>query len=69
MAHESANVLGRGLSRTSVVKRVYLVGQKANVNACQYFEIIEKNVDPVLHARVVVKSIAVKVVELRGVSL
>lgn len=67
--HDSANVLGEGSLRTSIIKRVCLVGQKVKGNARWYFEAMEEGVDPAFHARVVVESIAVKIAKLRGIPL
>ncbi len=69
MSHDSANVLGRGSSSTNVVERVCLIGQEAKSDACRQFEAMEKGIDLVFHARVVIKGIAVEVAELRGIPL
>lgn len=69
MPHDSASVLGRRLSRTSVVERLRLVAQEAKGNARRYFEVMEEGVDPAFHARVVVEGIAIEVAELRGLPL
>lgn len=66
--HNSANILGRRLSNTSVVKRVCFVSQEAKDNAYQYFQMMEESVDSAIHTQVIVEGIAVKVTELRGVS-
>lgn len=67
MPHNSANVLGGGLSSTSFVEEIHLVDQEAKANACWYLEAMRKSVDLAFHARVVVKGIAIKIVELRGI--
>lgn len=67
--HDSSNVLGKGLSSMSVLKKICFIGQKAKGNACQYFEAVTEGVDLALYAQVVVEGIAVKIAELRGISL
>ena len=69
MPHDSANVLGGGSSSTNVVEGVRLVGQEVKDNTRRYFEVMGEGVDLVLHARVVVEDITVKVTELRDVPL
>lgn len=69
VVHDSANILGRGSSSTSIVERVYFVGNEAKGNACWYFKTIKEGSDLAFNARVVVWGIAVEVVELRDVPL
>lgn len=67
MLYDSANVLGGGLSSTSVVKKLYLIGQETKYNAHRYFEVMREGINPAFHAWVVVKGIAVEIAELRDV--
>lgn len=67
MPHDSANVLGGRLLSINVIEGICLIGQKAKGNACWYFKVMGENVDPA--ARVVIEGIAVKVAELKGISL
>lgn len=69
MPHDSANVLGEGSSKMSVVERVRLIGQEIKGNARWYFKVMEKGVDPAFHTWVVVEGITVKFAKLRGVPL
>lgn len=69
MPHDSTNVLGRRLSSISVVKRVYLVGQKAKNNARRHLEAMGEDVDLVFHAWVIVEGIVVEIAEFRGLPL
>lgn len=69
MPYDSANVLGKGSSSTIIVKRIYLIGQEVKGNTCRHFEVMGEDIDLTFHTQVVVKGIAVKVAELRGILL
>lgn len=69
MLHNSTNVLDKGLSNTSVIKRVCFVGQEAKGNTRRHFEAMEEGVNLAFYTRIIIKGIAVKVVKLRGVPL
>lgn len=49
---------------TSVVEGVRLVGQETKGNVRWHFKAMGEGVDPVLHARVVIKRVAVEVAQL-----
>lgn len=63
MLHDSANVLHRRSSGSSVIEKVCLIREKAKDNACRYLKTIEEGINPSLHTRVVIKGVAVKVAE------
>lgn len=67
--HDSANVLGEGLSSTSIVEKVGLVGWEAKNNACRYFKAMGQGVNLVFYTSVIVEGIAVEVAELIAVPL
>lgn len=69
MPHNSANVLRRGSSGSSVVKKVRLISEKTKSHACRYFKSMGDSINPAFHARVIVEGITVKVAELKGVPL
>lgn len=69
MLHDSANVLRKGSSGSSVIEKVYLIHKKAKGIACRYLKTMEKGINLALHAWIVIERVAVKVTELRDVPL
>lgn len=58
------NVLRRGSSGLSVVKRVCLIGEQAKGHACRDFKTMGEGIYPAFYAWVVIERIAVKGTEL-----
>lgn len=53
----------------SIIKRICLVSQEAKGNTCWYFKMVGKGIDLALYTWVVVKGIAVDIIEFRGIPL
>lgn len=69
VSHDCPYVLGLRTTSPSVLERVSLICQKAKSHARRHLETMRECVDPALHSRVIVESVAVKVAEFKGISL
>ena len=62
--HDSANVLRRRSSGSSIIERARLICEKGKGHACRYLKTMGEDINPAFHARVVIERVAVKVAEL-----
>lgn len=69
VSHNSTNVPRRGSSGSSVVEKVCLIGEQAKSHARREFKTMREDINPALHARVIIERVAVEVAELRDVPL
>ena len=53
----------------SIIERICLICEQVKSHACRDFKTIKKDINPALHAWVVIECVAVKVTKLRGVLL
>lgn len=67
MPYNSINVLYRRLLDSNIIERVDLMGAEVQSHICRHLRIIGKKFNPVLHAQVIIKRVAVKVVEFRNI--
>lgn len=67
--HKDRNVLRRGPSSSSIVKKIGLIVEKAKDHACKYLKTMEECINLVFHAWVVIKCVAIEVAELKGIPL
>lgn len=65
----SVDVLCKGLSGSSVIKRVSFISKKTKSHAHRYIKTMKKGINLVFHAQVVIKYIAVKVTKLGSVPI
>lgn len=63
MSYDSANVLRKGSSISSIIERVCLICEEAKSNACRYLKITGEGINLTLHTRVIIEGIAVEVAE------
>ena len=64
MSHDSANVLHRRSSGSSIIERVCLIREEAKGHACRYLKAMREGINPALHARVIIERVAVEVAKL-----
>ena len=62
--HDSANVLRRGLSGTSVIERVSFIREETKGHARRHFKTMGKGINPAFHVRVVIERVAVEIAKL-----
>lgn len=67
--YNSANILCRGPSGSSVIKRVRLICEETKGHACRYLKTMKESINLAFHAKVIVEGMAVEVAELKDVSL
>lgn len=63
VSYDSANVLRRGSSGSSIIERVCFIREEAKSYACRYFKTMGEDVNPALHTWVIVECVAVKVTQ------
>ena len=61
MPHDSANVLRRRSSGSSIIERVRLIREDAKGHACRYLKAMGEGINLVLYARVVIERVVVEV--------
>lgn len=68
ITYNGLNLLSWMLFSLSVVKKVGFICQKAKSNACWYFEVVKKSIDPTFYFRVIIQYISVKIAWLQDIS-
>lgn len=69
MLHDSADILRRELPSLSVIKRISFISKETKGHTRRYLKIIEKGINLVFYAKIVIKRVAIEVAELERVSL
>lgn len=69
MSHNSINILCKGLSGLSIIKRVRLIAEQVKGYTCRYLKMMREGINPVFHTWVIIKHVIIKVPELRSILL